>query len=432
MINNNSNAMVALRSARTVKDVTTVISSISKIVDSIEIPDVKAPASNLTVSISAGGNIEAGDIYAKLENKHKSAPAQAKMLNTDVDLASFDTSTLKGRAIAAKNQAILQQCHQELLVAFQVLSSKALGTIAEKSRLQAQSSIRTILDGIADKISEYTRKMAASAGEIPSETIMYSRKLKASIKRVLPAESYSGKIYDPQYYVAKHDSETYTYQSFIRIPNFTNNEGMVYRDYAIVLTTIVNVKDSKASYYVTSITDAMSPGSFPIGSSIDSEGRLLGAVNRLIAIDGAAGSHDRVKIGNKKGTSYLKAKTPFSSKILNIQGHPTQIFDNVRVQNDRLYVRLVKGMSPKEKQQAVEEARSIFSTVFRDTVGANKKNDVVYSIKRGSSGREFLELYMIPSKGTRKGMMTVNKIREMATALGLTNEQISALKQAIK
>lgn len=443
MVDYNSERMNAIRSARTVKDINSYVQGIKAEVVSIsKALDVPVAKNSITISISARGTVELGDIAAGIPTTKKQV---SNPLTGAVDLESFDASKLVTRAKAANNQALLTQAHQELLIAYQALLSKTLGGTSESTRNQAASAIKDLLAEIAQLVIKYRRQAAVPKTEIPESTLVLAKKLYNTVKKTVDEGSVT-RITPPEHYVAKHqkkidgDSQTVSdvmvFQSFIRLDNFTNSEGLVYKDYSVVLTTEINADNGEAHYFLTTLTNIMTAGSFPVGKELATQEQLVSRLNELLALDGASAFQSK-RVPLTKNTQELKKLTAFGLQVHKIRGRDTTLFDNIRVQDNKLFIRLVVGLSKTEKQQAVEEALAMFSTVFRDTVGKIKKSDVAYKIQQSKASgakfvREYLVMQLVASRGFKSGLQMNNSIKEISRILELGNDDIARLKQALK
>jgi len=152
------------------------------------------------------------------------------------------------------------------------------------------------------------------------------------------------------------------------------------------------------------------------------------AINSLMAIDGFLNFAERKPIA--KGTSTLRNSTMLGGGTVMVKGKPVEIFDSIRVQNDKLYVRLVQGLTKTERQIATEEILAQASTALRS--GMSSKNSMIHRFVKGRGGREFIEIALTTSGGAAKGALTLAKIDQLAESLGLTNDQKRLLKQSVK
>jgi hypothetical protein len=448
MVNYNSDRMNLIRSARTVKDINVQVQVITKQVRSTSSKheDLAVAPKSITISLSAplGRTIEQGDMLPTGKQAVRPA-ATVKPLVGAVDLESFDSTKLKGRARASNNQAIMQQAYQELAVAYQILQSKALGGTSESTRGTALKAIKDLLTEITGLIAKYRRQASVPKDEIPNDVMDISKKLYNSVKKVVDGSSVS-RITPPEYYVAKHDMEqdpethglvdTITYQSFIRLDDFTNDEDVVYHDYAVVLTTQVNTETGKAHFFLTTLTNAMTPGTFQFGKEVSSKEQLVSRLNELLAIDGA----DRFvtkRVPIPATTQQLKTLTSFGIHAHKINGRSVLLVDDLRVQNSKLYVRLAMGLSNAEKKLALDECFAMFSAAFRNTIGKIKKTDIVYKFEstrspKSKDVREYIVMSLVSSAGASRGLKTNQAIMKIAQALELSNEDAQRISQALK
>lgn len=448
MVNYNSDRMNSIRSARTVKDINVQVQAIAAQVRSTSSKhsNISVAPKSIMISISAprvGRTVELGDLVPTRQQATRPVKS-IKPLAGAVDLDSFDSSKLKGRARASNNQAIMQQAYQELAVAYQILQSKALGGTSEATRGTALKAIKDLLSEITGLITKYRKQANVSKDEIPADILDISKKLYNTVKKVVDGSTVS-RITPPEYYVAKHAMEqdgkggladTIVYQSFIRMDDFTNDEDVVYHDYAVVLTTQVNTETGTARFFLTTLTNAMTPGTFPVGKEVESKEQLVSRLNELLAIDGADRFVSR-RVPIPANTSYLKTLTSFGLHSHNINGRDVMLIDDLRVQNNKLYVRLIQGLSKAEKKMALEDCFALFSSAFRNSVGKIKKTDIIYKFETSKSPktkdvREFIVMSLVSSAGASRGLKANQAIMKIAQALELSNEDVQRMSQALK
>ena len=207
----------------------------------------------------------------------------------------------------------------------------------------------------------------------------------------------------------------------------------MYPHYVFVLTSQVYIGAAvgKTAMYLTSIQDLKPPMTFKIGVQIKSTSMLKSTINRLLAIDGTTSFGERHPVG--RTTNQLRNASALGLKVHNIGGKDMEIIDGVRVANNKIYVRLAEGLSPRERTAAINEVVHIVSIMYGSNMSsARKKAVTTYREQKGTGGREWLEFSILNSKGSRDGSMTRQQIEEAANLLGMTAEQKQNLIQALK
>lgn len=79
---------------------------------------------------------------------------------------------------------------------------------------------------------------------------------------------------------------------------------------------------------------------------------------------------------------------------------------------------------------AITEILGMASTVLR--AGRGGKNSLIHQIVSGRNGREYVKISLTSSAGTAKGVLTLNKIDQIAEVMGLNPQQKRLLKQSVK
>lgn len=413
-----SKNMQDLRTARTATEFRRILGSISSCVTNVE---SVSKTLDLRVGESVSNSIELSDLGT---GKPKRAATKKVMLADTIDLDTIDITNVAEKAKHNEKVRILNQAIAELNVAYQILSSRTFS--AFKGQAEAASNLATVIKDAQIVLRKYTTLMSQDVKKGAPDA---HKSLAASVANYLPSilskEQYT-KI-RTRTYIARGTNPV-TWQTFIHIDNFTNNDGVDYPSYCIVLSSEVNLTDGTINNYLTSLVDAQIPGTFPLGRKLESIASLKKAINNYMAFDGFLNYASRKPIN--KDTSTLRATTGLGNKTHNIRGRDMEIIDGMRVQNDKLYVRLVRGLTPEERKVAVNEVVAMASVVLR--AGKNSRTSITNRVTRGSKGREWVELVLNNSSGIQEGVFTLAKVNELGSQFKLDASQLRALKQSIK
>lgn len=409
-----SGNMTALRGARTAKEFRNVLDKVIAKATSVTIP-------KKLLSVSASPKaVELADLEGSIKGKQ----AKAIDLNQVIDLSKIDITDVRSKAQYNNQVSQLSQAIGELAVAYQILSSKTFS--AFKDQNAAAKSLLSVIEQAKTQQQRLVKLMSIDVKNgAPKEHTKLAATIANYLSKILNKEDYS-KIRTRTFIASGTDP--ICFQTYVFIDNFVNSEGLHYPNYAMVLSTTIAVASGISENFLTSLVDEKVPGSFPMGRLIATAPEMKRTINQLMAVDGFLNYSERKPIN--RSTQNLRDTTQLGNAQHDIRGRKKEIFDNVRVQNDSLYVRLVPGLSPTEKKEAITEILGMASTVLR--AGRGGKNSVIHQIVRGRSGRELVKISLTGSGGTAKGVLTLRKIDEIADVMGLNPAQKRLLKQSVK
>lgn len=413
-VNYGSGNMVAIRSARTAKEFRKVLDTVIATATSVTIP-------KKLLSLSASPKaIELGDLEGSIKGKQ----AKTIDLNQVIDLSKIDITDVQSKAKYNDQVSQLSQAIAELSVAYQILNSKTFS--AFKDQNGAAKTLLNVITQAKNQQSQLVRLMSIDVKNgAPKEHTKLAATIANYLSKILNKEDYS-KIRTRTFIASGTDP--ITFQTYVFIDNFVNSDGMHYPNYALVISTKIAVATGISENFLTSLVDEKVPGSFPLGRLIATAPEMKRTINQLMAMDGFLNYSERKPIN--RSTQNLRETTMLGQNEHNIRGRSREIFDNVRVQNDSLYVRLAPGLSPTEKKEAITEILGMASTVLR--AGRGGKNSVIHQLVTGRNGREFVKISLTGSGGTAKGVLTLRKIDEIAEVMGLNPQQKRLLKQSVK
>lgn len=401
--------MQALRSARTSKEFRRVLEEIVSIATSVKIPkDIE--------SLSAKA-IELSDL--------DSAPRRVVTklnLATTIDLSKIDITNVREKAKYNDQISTLTQSIAELGIAYQILNSRMFS--AFKDQEQASAKLVNVIKAAKEQQATLIKLMSI---DVKTGTPTEHKKLAAVVanymSKILNKEQYSKIV--SRTFIAK-GSDPLVFQTFVHIEDFVNTEGTHYPQYYLVLSTEVALGTGAAQHYITTLVDDKVPGSFPMGRVIKSGPELKKALNTLLAVDGFLNYGEKVPL--RRTTEQLRQTTMLGSTTHQIRGRSAEIIDSIRIQNDFLYVKLVPGLTPREKRDAIQEVLAMATATLR----GKGKAGLMYQMEKGRGGAEYIKVALTSSEGQSKGVITVAKINQLAESLGLTKEQTRMLKQTVK
>lgn len=412
-VNYDSANMRAIRGSRTSAELLRAITPISSVVSGFV-----REASMLSTSATK---------VVSLDDIRSTQPVSAVGLPSVVDLSKVSDKALQSGEGHSKRLENLTQAIEELNVAYQIVNSDQFSSF--KSRKDVVSSLSKLLTEARNSQVSLMNNMKVQKDAVPDEHKKTAAIAGAYLKKILSKESYSA--IKQQTFVATSPRKGHAlFQTYVFVNDFVNTDGVHYPKYSLVFSTDVDRASGDAHHFVTTLTDMQTPGSFPLGSEVTTTARMKSSVNNLLAVDGFLNYSDQRVI--PATTSDVRNSALGLKRHKMSDGTEMDIVDGVRVQNDRLYVRLVVGLSPKEKSQAVDEVRSMALAVLGQK-GSSSRYRVNVREVTGRQGRLWLEVTtMTKSGGTTAGLVTVARLKRVQELLGLTDAQMRAVKQSMK
>ncbi len=410
-VNYNTKNMHDLRKARTGKEFRGVMESIISTATSIKIPERFA---ELSVSARA---ISLDDLEAR-----PAKVVQKLNLADTIDLSSIDIADIKNKAKYNGQVSILTQAIAELHVAYQILKSRTFTGFKDSEN--AANRLNSVIEESRKLQNDMVKLMSI---DVKSGTPPEHKRLAATIanylSKILSKDQYN--TISSRTFIAQ-GTDPIVFQTLVHVSDFVNSEGTFYPHYSMVLSTSVSVATGAAQHMVTSLVDDKVPGSFPMGTVVKTAPELKKAMNKLLSIDGFLNYDEKLPI--PKSTQQLRDTSMLGSTEHLIKGRKAEILDSIRVQNDFLYVKLVRGLTPKERQDAIQEVLAIATAALR----GRSKNRLTYTTAKGRNGAEFIKIALTKSSGQADGTLTVAEIDKLGSMLHLNKAQIRMLKQSVK
>ena len=418
--------MIAIRDARSVKDIQAVIGRISA--ELSEISDhtstlEKSVSSAIKISISAK-EIELGDISRTKKSKGPSGV-----------IANYKAPDAKDLVKNSRELNRLAQKIAELESAKQVILSDAFSPYADLQK-KTVKAVNDLVKVAARDRDRQVRAMAKIGRENkPKEHVAFVRGISAHIKKVLSEENYSE--ITTKMFVLNPVSDKIWYQTFIIISDLVNDEGYSYDFYSVVVTAVVDLDTGEFSHSLTTINLSRIPGSFDPGKVVKSSADAKRRINSFLAGDNFVAKHGRKTL---KDFPLSKTKDFRRSALPNSSDH----IDGIRVQNGKIYARLERGADAATIKDAVNEARAVLSILVRrkEVERGGKKYDrylkdaITHRIVNGKKGRKWIEFVIIPSERVTKGELNAKLIEgaveRMVHMDGISKEEARRAMQALR
>lgn len=416
-----------LRNARSGKELMQIIQGMSE-----EIHTLADDAQTLLKSVSSvrsvrqrislSSALELGDLAdmpAPGKKIRPSSQVRVPSMRTVLDEGSFEAPNLA--ELKRDNSALrdLNQGITELEVAEQVLLGSALADLTTRNaalkairaaKAEAEKALKLQLTAMA-KIAKKTK---------PRVHLGICQAVVKHLQAVLDKKSYVA-IEEPKTFVYQQDEDVVHYQTYITIDHLVNGDETVYEAYTFVITGVLNTLSGELHHAVTSIKDNQVPGTFPIGTSVDTGADMKRRLNSLLSVDGFNATHDRRVL--PVTTKYLKNNSSLPESSPNIS--------NIRIQNDFVYVTLVPGLTDAELKDTLADVMAALKRIFADKL-KTRKFSIRSRIQTGRVSGQKIYVFYVEAPQGRHMEITNRKLNEVADALGLTPNQVSKIRQGLK
>lgn len=373
-------------------------------------------------NISLSNDIELGDLNDIQVSGKKITPSskiRIPSMRTVLDEGSFDAPDLS--ELKRDNKALheLNQGITELEVAEQVLMSSSLADL--KTSQSALKAIRAAKAEAEKALKIQLTAMSKIAKKTkPRVHLGICQAVVKHLQAVLDKKSYVS-IEDPKTFVYQQSDDIVHYQTYITVDHLVNGDDTVYEAYTFVVTGVLNTMTGELHHTVTSIKDNQVPGTFPIGTEVDTGSDMKRRINSLLSIDGFSATHDRRVI--PVSTKYLKQDSSLPESSPNIS--------NIRVQNDFVYVTLVPGLTDAEVKDTVTDVTAALKRIFADKLKTRRLS--IRSRKQtGRVSGQTIYVFYIEAPTGKHIEITNRKLSEVADALNLTPAQVGKIRQALK
>lgn len=457
-VDRNSARSDRLRSARSEKELTAIISDLIAEVDDLGkdtqglLRAVSSSSKRRTISLSSGSGIkqiELGD----MENAPVSSRRPVKKIGqpvkeSAVKLPRMGENLLKDfvapdmRELGKNNITLhrLQQNISELEVAEQVLLGGPFAKMdsSRTMRQQLRQAIKEARTHIANQLSAMAKIAKASRPKHHRSMVAQVKAFMVDLldKRIYTDIQESTFVYKPDHMDLKtHDYKGISedglknilyYQTFIYINNLLTIGGHVREDYSVVVTGVVDMTDGTLIYHITSLDESKVPGSFPIGKPLATEAEIKRKLQALVKQDTGNPANERMVMGLTTGQMN---RTPDMAKLESV--------DAMRQQNDYLYFRLVRGLTREQELEAKANIIAAVDKIFYNKLSSIKKitseiqtrtrPNVSDQIGRQSK-RKYFRVAMI-SKNRME--LTREKVKRLGQELNLSAQTINTIVQTV-
>lgn len=416
------------RKARSVQDLVRLTASISKSIlacksvtdkltkssPKLTISLLPIKASKLRISLSAKGKDSSTD---EISIRHVAgvAPKVApKSAPSGVLGKDFKFANLKA---AEPHASVIDELHEKLqeLDSIEAMLLQAFPDAkGQPAALKAVRALKQELDITYDKA--FTALTKVSDANLPKELRGLGEDAQEFLESNLDTKLYKPNSIDNYSYVTKTKDGLWNYTYYITIDDLKNSSGFIFHTYYVVLTALID-KQKHATYHLTTLVDFRIPGKFPIGSTIGNTSDLQKKLNILLR------HNDIIHVLEKKPLN-MDTKGAKSRGFGSIKG-----VADTSVVDDTLLVKLTnKKPLPQEIADVVKQVMPLLKPL---TGNKAKSSDISWKKvpKRGYMELHFIFVTSLGAAG--KSSINIEKLKELQHALGLSEEEVDAVKTAL-
>ncbi|SBV38499.1 hypothetical protein BN7874_280 [Phage NCTB] len=415
-----------LQNARSLNELMSVVDSIKRKITNVGKSTAKllqglSSTSTITINLSsaeesfkatAADDIELGDIKKKATRK--AANKKSGSLRTVLDKSIKTPSTKQ----LARNSSVIEEITSsisDLEVAIRVLTSKQFSKMDE-----SKSAVNLIKQLIA-QAKEIKDTHLNALSKIASDfTPTDHKRAVAFLKKIL-----TGDIQEDSYtkvqvksFVLNPEDDIIYYQTFLLLRNLANKEGFIYEAYSYVLTGVLDtsVKEPELVHHLTTLKDPKVPGSFPIGSEVETKAALTKKVNALNIIDDLNVTYGGIKLKKSSADLQRSGLGDISPNISKYKLKGKEVA-GIRVKNNRLYVRLNRGMSEKQKTNLLSTLIPLIKAIF--IPGSRRQTVAWKEIVGKNTGAPFF-VFALSRKEDTTTKEFIQKVNRLAKELKLS------------
>jgi len=443
-----------INAARNPKEVQQVLSTVRSNLASVSstLPHVEKVKKNklnisevtntLGVSVSAGLKVqEANEIKGrsgKLKVYEASEPTKStgkkpKLPKNFPVLVELDQSQLESTKASTTALAKLESHLRELGYMRQVVMGRGFDLPSKDKLLKAiESSGKEAHKMVNQAKSALSKVSKHNTKAVPPEHYLICKAAATLLSnpKILDPKQYTQILYkrnasNTTFVLARSDN-SYMVQTFIRIEHLVNNEDVSYEDYAVVISGVIEVLDDEEAiinYYITSIKNDRTPGSFPIGkTAVKSPSDFNRRITSLLSIDGFMGDFEKKPF--KKSTRELRDTS--SLTVRPVDGGVD--IASIGVSKGSIWAQLTSGSEEEFKVTVTEIMGAI-----RETFRLPKNATIQYKIKPKRNGsRLYIFDHILDVRGSNKATFTNAKINMISSMLDLTPAQKGELRNSLK
>lgn len=261
------------------------------------------------------------------------------------------------------------------------------------------------LNGLADK-------------HLPTEMEMLGDAILGYLIEHLPKKTY--KNIAKSVYVYPGEKSSLHFALYIKITNLQNAEGYVFDEYFFILTGVVDSK-GYISYYLNSVPEFKVPGKYNLGKQVETEKDAIQRLRMLLDHNDVLSQFERKPMP----VDADRAKTSGLAKIPNVV--------DVDVKNDQLIVYLKPGKDgPTQINNVVVKVIPLLKAMLGKSAKQAKILVGKTSKTRKGTALPFALVPATPSGEKTKYTINIDKLNELQYLLDLSDEEVNAIKYALK
>lgn len=331
----------------------------------------------------------------------------------------------KHLAVKTKVNPLSQKSRKEIEASWAVVSSlKSSLSELDSASIHWANKFRMVKGGEAllralqttKRDVEASLKKAMTAldrlgrGSIPAPIPPFIDSLLRKVENALDYESIG------QQYIIQPDAKTGTptFYTYIQLNNLKTEDGDIFPAYQIVLTTQTTSAGFKV--WINTLREFELPGKFAIGKQLNVDGLGSKAVGQAINLIDAQLSLDHVFSAFRQTISDMP------------EGFAHKSIEKAVVKDDFIYVYLKKVPESRFMLVATEIQQALTSAF-----GLGKKRPLVMKRVKFTSGKQGLRFYIHHiSENHPQFKMTNQKLAEVRDLLDLSDDDMAAIRQALK
>lgn len=397
-----------IRKARSVNDILDILKDIA-----VDLKLEKSNISNLEESIAAEEDeIRIDHTGTKPKVSTRPKPSSSDLFQ--VKLKFFKVPPKKTLETNLKSLSKLYENSLELDAAEALILQSFKGSKNQAKALAGVKALKKEVTSIINRALQAVNKIASE--HIPSEMEILGNKLLSDLLELVDKKSY--KHMERGIYVATVKSEIH-FSLYISIRGLKTSTGFVFDEYYVILTGAVDSKGN-IKYYLNALPDYKTPGTYPLGELVSSEQEMLTRLQLLLATNDVSSIHDVLPMP-------LTPDRVRTSGLAQITGVDTAV-----VTKNKLVVKLKKTAGPTVVNNVLVKVLPLLNLLVGNS---NRKKSVIqYESKpvRGVPTITFILTPVTKEEQTSKYTINAQKLDDIQEALGLTEEDVSAIKQALK
>lgn len=288
-----------------------------------------------------------------------------------------------------------------------------------KKQAAVLASIKALKADIDDSINDaFAALDSIATNHMPKQMAKMSDGIEAHLISSIKASSYKDIHRQVSVVPGQEDKTAMQFCEYFGVEALKDSKGYTYDVYYVVLTCVID-KLGNAQFYVNSFPDFKQPGKYPLGKDVKDLRTATKHVDILL-------SHNDFKTDHERQPLPFDTDRASTMGLARIKG-----VSAVSVKNDELLVKLAPAIVD-EKSAAAQRVLIDVLARLNAVVGA-KKNSKVFNYKFGTSaGAKAFKFILVPNVDKNAVHFSVDKMRDAAEVLGLTDAQQTALRFALQ